>query len=102
MTYAAVCIPDPELRALLQRPFHSQGYRVMAEAAERRADEAILATITPSTPDPAQTVFATIHVDTGDHQTDLMALREFDTAKQFVDQIATFAACPSEFLDEVA
>jgi hypothetical protein len=97
-----VHIPDADLRSLLQRPFHSQGYRVLAAVSERHAGEGLLATITPSAPGVDQTVTATVHVDTGAHQADLMALCEFDTARQFVDQIATFAACPGEFLDEAA
>lgn len=113
-----VCIPDPELRGLLTRPFHSCGYRVAASSAEVGAGEELIATITPGPtetftylasryPGAAETTtrtdeIATVHVDTGTHQADLMPLREFDTARQFVDQIVTFAYCPGEFIDEAA
>lgn len=117
MTTPAVCIPDTALRGLLTRPFHSQGYRVVATPAEARADQEVIATITPGPtetytylasryPGSAETTMrtdtvATLHVDTGAYQADLRPLSEFATAAQFVDQIATFAACPSEFLDEL-
>lgn len=116
--YAIICIPEAELRDLLTRPFHSQGYRVVADPGQARANEEIIATVTPGqtevltnshrlprggTVSVTETVrFGSLNVDIGTHQIEMDPLHYFDTAEQFVDHVTGFAQCPGDFLDEVA
>jgi hypothetical protein len=115
MAYAAICIPDPELRSLVDYMFANRGYRVVASPAEVRADAEIIATITPGRTEfltsthrlprggaisvTETTRYDSLQVDIGDYQAELEPPHVFDNADQFVRHIIGFTQYPGDYLD---